>query len=193
MDLRKAILAVAVSLTLPACEITPKPDPTCGNTLGNAKGSGVDKADFSFADGCADVEDVYRRGFRVNFPKGGPITTIGISGRNLEDLDLDKVGDYKCDSYLMKLRATASPSDDGNPAYDNGGYDSINQNTAVEGDCLYGACTVSVTSPASSGTVKLHFTGHLSRGKAGFVPPFRCDYMDFGFDLTLKTPDPLRE
>ncbi len=191
MELYQAILAVMV-VVLSACELTPKPDPTCTASLANAKGTGVDKAEFSFPDECTRLDDLHRRGFRVYFPKGGPLTSLGIGGRNEEDLDLNTVGDYKCDSYLMKLRASGVPSDDGNPAYDQGGYDSINQNTAVEGDCLYGACTVSVASPASSGTLKVHFTGHLARGKAGSVPPFRCDYMDFSFDLTVKVTDTLK-
>ncbi|MGC4118842.1 MAG: hypothetical protein QM765_30620 [Myxococcales bacterium] len=105
--------------------------------LANASGKGVDQSAFTYPDGCADIEDLHQRGFRINFD-GGPLSSLGISGANVTDLDLNTVGEYPCGMHSGP-RAVGSPSDPENPAYSNGGYDTLNQNTAVEGDCLHGS------------------------------------------------------
>ncbi|MGC4118831.1 MAG: hypothetical protein QM765_30565 [Myxococcales bacterium] len=187
MTLRVACLTVALTLTLGACGPISRTPPSCNNTLANASGKGVDQSAFTYPDGCADIEDLHQRGFRINFD-GGPLSSLGVSGANVTDLDLNTVGEYPCGMH-SGLRAVGSPSDPENPAYSNGGYDTLNQNTAVEGDCLHGSCTVSVTSPASSGTLKLHFTGNLGRSKANAA--FHCDYMSVSFDLTMNKTETL--
>lgn len=188
-------LVAVLGLALSACGLFPTPSPkptTCQLSL-TGQGTRLDQTPFTMSDECLGFGEVHARGFELRLPAGGPIAELTVSGRNLTDLDLNTVGDYHCDSFEYRLTVSGVPTDEGNPAYDQGGYNTLKQNTAVAGDCLYPACTISVTSPASSGRLALHFSGHLQRGKAGAVPPFYCDYMDLSFDLSATVTPPLSE
>ena len=173
---------------LPAAP-APKPE-TCRGNASGVVGPGTDKAGFDLGSPCVEIYNLTATWLNIKFPPGGPIDFLDIQGRNPSDLNFNQVGEYKCESLLDRLVVNGSPTDN-NPAYDQGSYCSRNQNTAVAGDCLYGACTVTVTSAATSGQLSLHFTGHLARGKAGYVPPFYCDYLDLSFDFTTKITTPL--
>ncbi|MGI5865268.1 MAG: hypothetical protein ACOX6T_24885 [Myxococcales bacterium] len=191
MTLRVTFVIAVLTLCLGACLPTPEETETCAASIAGATAVNLDKSSSSYPDGCVEIDLLRRTGFDIELGSSGPVSSLKVSGRTLEKLDLNTVGEYECDSYLDNLKIIGIPTDPDNPAYGQGAYSTSNQNTAVEGDCLYGSCKVSVTSPATSGTLKLHLTAHLSRLKAGEVPPFRCDYIDVSFDLSVDVEEPL--
>jgi hypothetical protein len=140
-----------------------------------------DGSALNLADSCVQPEPMSATHMQFRFKEGAPFVFFDALGGLLTDLNLNASGDYPCDKSQSRLRAYLSPSDVDNPAYWHSNWGSSN--------CGTGSCTLRVVEPATSGLLKVTFTGHLGRTRSDNLNT--CDYLDISFDVEQKISTPL--